>query len=287
MNELPLALALGAGMLAAVNPCGFAMLPAYLMLLVSGDDAPRRTVAVRRALAATAAMTAGFAAVFGLFGLAIAPVAGEVQQHLPWFTVVLGVVLAVAGVWLVLGRDLPVVLPKLRRGPTVTRTAASMVLYGAAYAIASLGCTIGPFLAIVVSTFRTDDTVGGVVLFAAYAAGMGLIVGTAALAVALARAGTVGRLRRFGRLAGRLGGVVLLIAGSYVAYYGWYEIRVFRGAATTDPVIDLAARLQTWIADTVDRLGVLTIGVVFVLLLALALVLLRHRSRRLPTNQDG
>ncbi|MEW2635300.1 cytochrome c biogenesis protein CcdA [Streptomyces sp. NPDC048389] len=87
MSDLPLALALAAGMLAAVNPCGFALLPAYLSLLVLGDDTPTRAAAVTRALSATAAMTAGFAAVFALFGLAIAPVAGQVQQHLPWFTI--------------------------------------------------------------------------------------------------------------------------------------------------------------------------------------------------------
>jgi cytochrome c-type biogenesis protein len=34
MTGAELALALGAGMLAAVNPCGFALLPAYLSLLV-------------------------------------------------------------------------------------------------------------------------------------------------------------------------------------------------------------------------------------------------------------
>jgi cytochrome c biogenesis protein CcdA len=35
--EAPLGLAVAAGMLAAVNPCGFALLPAYLSLLISGD----------------------------------------------------------------------------------------------------------------------------------------------------------------------------------------------------------------------------------------------------------
>lgn len=40
MTDLPLALALGGGMLAAVNPCGFALLPAYLSLLVLSDDSP-------------------------------------------------------------------------------------------------------------------------------------------------------------------------------------------------------------------------------------------------------
>ncbi len=39
-----LLLALTAGMLGAVNPCGFAVLPAYLSILVAGDgpDAPSR-----------------------------------------------------------------------------------------------------------------------------------------------------------------------------------------------------------------------------------------------------
>jgi len=80
------ALALGAGLVAAVNPCVFALLPVYLSLFVL-DEEPSRTVAVGRALRATAAMTAGFAGVFALFGLAIAPVASSVQQYLPGFTV--------------------------------------------------------------------------------------------------------------------------------------------------------------------------------------------------------
>ncbi len=279
MTEIPFALALGAGMLAAVNPCGFALLPAYLTLLVVGDDSPSRAVAVGRALTATAAMTTGFAAVFGVFGLAIAPVAGQVQEHLPWFTVVIGLVLAVAGVWLISGRELPLLVPKLRRGLVVARSVTSMVLYGGASAIASLGCTIGPFLAIVVSAFRTESATTGVALFAAYAAGMGLIVGAAALALALARTAAVAQLRRLGRVATRLGGGLLLIAGTYVAYYGWYELRVFRGTTVRDPVIDAAGRLQTWIAAGVDRIGGSALAAIFVGLLILAGILIRRQRR--------
>ncbi|MDG4856683.1 hypothetical protein P8605_00620 [Streptomyces sp. T-3] len=55
MSDLPLAIALSAGMLAAVNPCGFALLPAYLSLLILGDDTPTKAVVNTRALAATAA----------------------------------------------------------------------------------------------------------------------------------------------------------------------------------------------------------------------------------------
>ena len=85
------------GMLAALNPCGFALLPAHLTLLVTGDQ-PSRAVAVARALMMTAAMTAGCTAVFGVFGLVVAPVASSAERYLPWFSLAVG--LALAGVCL-------------------------------------------------------------------------------------------------------------------------------------------------------------------------------------------
>ncbi|MCZ7456147.1 cytochrome c biogenesis CcdA family protein [Streptomyces sp. WMMC940] len=286
MSDLPLALALGAGMLAAVNPCGFALLPAYLSLLVLGDDTPSRTAAVGRALAATAAITLGFAALFGVFGLAIQPVAGQVQQHLPWFTIAFGVLIATAGGWLLAGRQLPTLTPKLRRAPKVTRSLPSMALFGMAYATASLGCTIAPFLAIVVSAFRTGSTGEGVALFTAYAAGMGLIVGAASLTVALTRTTAVTRLRRLGAIAPRLGGGLLLLVGAYVGYYGWYEIRLQDAPSMTDPVIDAAGTLQRAIADGVDALGPASIAILVVLLFIAAL-LIRRRARHTDLSDTG
>ncbi|MEE3918073.1 cytochrome c biogenesis protein CcdA [Micromonospora sp. BRA006-A] len=109
-----LLLALTAGMLGAVNPCGFAMLPAYLSLLVAGPDGGRG--AVGRALTATAGLTLGYVLVFGAFGLALAPAADWLRPRLPWLTVTLGVLLALAGCWLLAGRRLPAPRP-LRVAP--------------------------------------------------------------------------------------------------------------------------------------------------------------------------
>ncbi|WP_328878746.1 cytochrome c biogenesis CcdA family protein [Streptomyces sp. NBC_00299] len=287
MADLPLALALSAGMLAAVNPCGFALLPAYLSLLVLGDDSPSRTVAVGRALTATAAMTVGFAALFGMFGLAVQPVAGQVQEHLPWFTIAFGLLMAVAGAWLLAGRQLPTLAPKLRRAPTVTRSLPSMALFGMAYATASLGCTIAPFLAIVVSAFRSGSTGEGIALFAAYAGGMGLIVGAASLTVALTRATAVTRLRRLGAIAPRLGGALLLCVGAYVAYYGWYEIRVQRDPTLQDPVIDAAGAVQRGIAEVLDATGPAVIALLFAGLFIAAVALVRFRRARGARRSPG
>ena len=55
----------------------------------------------------TFAMTLGFVAVFGIFGLVIAPVASGVEAYLPWVTVLIGVIVVLLGVWLLSGRSLP------------------------------------------------------------------------------------------------------------------------------------------------------------------------------------
>ncbi|HEU4425695.1 MAG TPA: cytochrome c biogenesis protein CcdA, partial [Pilimelia sp.] len=248
---------------------------------VAGDEPGGRGAAVGRALLSTAAMTAGFVAVFGTFGVLVTPLLGSVAEHLPWFTIGLGLVLAGLGAWLLAGRQLPTAGLRLRRGPAVTRSLPSMAAFGVAYALASLGCTIGPFLAIVASTLRAGSTWDGAALFAAYAAGMGLVVGTAALAVALARTSVLGGLRRIAPMVSRAGGALLVLAGGYVAYYGWYELRVLRGEAEQTAIVAAAGRLQRWLAEGVDRLGAPGIAAVFGALLAIGVVAaVRGRRRR-------
>ncbi|GAB3860917.1 cytochrome c biogenesis CcdA family protein [Micromonospora andamanensis] len=277
--EAPLLLALTAGMLGAVNPCGFAMLPAYLSLLVAGTTDTRG--AVGRALTAAGALTLGYVLVFGAFGLALAPIAGWLRPRLPWFTVGLGLLLVLLGCWLLAGRRLPTLRP-LARAPRLTRSLPSMVLFGMASATASLGCAIAPFLATVVTSLQAGSTGRGLALFGAYALGMGLVVAVAALGVALLRGEVVARLRGAGAWAPRLSGLVLLLAGGYVAWYGWYEARLAAGNrdALTDPLVTTAATLQRWLADAVTIAGPTTLALTLAALLALAALTTRPRPRR-------
>jgi cytochrome c-type biogenesis protein len=278
------AVALGAGMLAALNPCGFALLPAYLALLVTEGE-PNRWRAVLRALRMTAAMTAGFLLVFAVFGLLVAPTASSAQRYLPWVTVVVGVLVLTAGAWVLAGRSLPGPRSTIGGKGPVTGSLRSMFGFGVSYAAASLTCTIAPFLAVVVS-FRADSVLAGSALFLLYAAGMGLVVGTAALAVALAQQSLVRRARRLGRLVPVAGGMLLVVVGAYVAYYGWWEIRVLRGGSTTDPVIEVAADAQRMLADVV-----VTLGASGFLLLSAALALLGATTtavrRRMARDRTG
>ncbi|MEU7906784.1 cytochrome c biogenesis CcdA family protein [Actinoplanes sp. NPDC049118] len=281
-----LLLALTAGMLGAVNPCGFALLPAYLSVLVAGDqsDGSRSTLAaVGRALRCTAALTAGYVAVFGAFGLVLAPLTGWLLPRLPWLTVVFGLGLLALGGWLLAGRSLPNPGKGLR-APRLTGSAASMVLFGMAYALASLGCAVGPFLAIVVSSLRAGSIGEGVALFVSYAAGMGLVIGVTALAVALVRVSAVSRLRRASAAVPRIGGAVLVVAGAYVAYYGWYELRLAGDLRQSgrDPVVNFASGVQHELSGAVGRVGAGWFALLLAVLVLAALLL--SRRRRAPAG---
>lgn len=288
--DAPYGLAVTAGMLAAVNPCGFALLPAYLSVLVLGepggpdggpDGAPAgRLAPIGRALALTGAMTVGFVAVFGAFGLLAAPAADALARQLPWVSVLIGLALIGLGGWLLAGRELPVFTPKIAAGPAVRRQFVPMVLFGAAYAIASLGCTIGPFLAVVVANFQAGSVAAGVGLFLLYAAGMALVVGAAALAVALARESAIRRVRRAAPVVARISGALLVLTGAYVAWYGWYELRVFAGDADRDPVVEGAARVQSAISVWLSDLGPAVVSGAVAVLLVAAVAIAVVRSRR-------
>lgn len=258
MDQSLVGLAFAAGMIAALNPCGFAMLPAYLTLVIR-DDATGQLSAVARALIATAAMALGFLTVFGLFGMLTVSVASTLQRYVPYATVIIGFSLVALGVWLLCGRELKILSWDPYGGSgrlAPTARLGSMYGYGVGYAIASLSCTIGPFLAVTGGSLRGGSAAAGVMVYVAYAAGIALVVGVLAVAVALASSALVDRLRRVLPYVNRLSGVVLVLVGLYVGYYGLYEIRLFTANGTPeDPVITAAGRLQRALAGWVYEHG--------------------------------
>lgn len=276
--------ALGAGLVAALNPCGFAFLPGYLGLVIAGGGPESsRQSALVRAGSATVAMSAGFVTVFGVFGLLLSPLIASAQKYLPFATVVIGVLLVILAVWLLAGRDITVIVPRLSGGAP-TAQLRSMYGYGVGYAIASLSCTIGPFLAVISVTFNRGSILRGILAFIAYAAGMAITVGVAAVAVALAGSAAAGTLRRILPYVGRIAGAVVLLTGIYVTYYGYYEIRLyFTDASPDDPIIKGVGMVQGWLANQVDALGATALLGTLAVVAAVAVgwrIVTRHRAGR-------
>ena len=255
MGQSLMGLAFGAGLIAVLNPCGFAMLPVYLTLVVRGDGTGRRT-ALRRGVVATLDMVAGFMTVFGAFGMLTVSAASAAQQYLPYVTVLIGGLLVGVGAWTLTGRNRLWLAAGTRSGRRASTPHGAMVGYGVGYAIASLSCTVGPFLAVTTAGMRDGVLADGLLTYLVYAAGMSLIVGVLAIAAAFANPVGVYRMRRILPYVNRIGGALVGVVGAYVAYYGVYEIRVVgAGAAPADPVISAAGRVQNAVAMWVHTHG--------------------------------
>jgi hypothetical protein len=195
--------------------------------------------------------------VFGGFGVLTVSAASTVQRYLPYITVLIGIVLVALGIWLLAGREITV-LRGLTRGARWAPTArlGSMFGYGVSYAVASLSCTVGPFLAVTAAGLRGGSVLGAAAVYLAYAAGFTLVVGVLAVAAALASSATVDRMRRIVPYVNRISGALLLVVGVYVGYYGVYEIRLFTANGNPeDPVIAAAGRVQGAIAGWVHQNG--------------------------------
>ena len=70
------------------------------------------------------------------------------------------------------------------------------------------------------------------------------------MAVALAKDGLVSRFRSLLPKMNKIAGVLLVVAGLYVAYYGYYEVRLFFfDGALDDPIVGRAEEIQTWLVN--------------------------------------
>lgn len=261
MGELfdPRAFALG--MVALINPCGFALLPAYLGFFLGLDDGAEAEkssiIALNRAQAVGLSMSAGFLAVFGVLGLFLAGTITGLQESgwLPRITVIVGVGLIALGVAMFAGFQPLVKVPKLNKGGG-SRSIGSMFVFGVSYAVASLSCTIGIFLgAIGNSTSGTSfgERLGS---FVSYAIGMGLLATVLTLAVGFGKKGIVNRFRQLLPKINLISAAILIVVGIYVALYGIWSEQVLDFSAQPTPWIDrIVTTVEGWQASLATWMG--------------------------------
>ena len=282
MDWATLAYPFSLGLVAAFNPCGFALLPAYLGYFIGveqSDDArpssgAQALGAMLRAMAVALTLTAGFVVVFGAFGALFETVLsqGTVLDRIGYVTIAIGVIMALLGVWLLAGRAINLRLPKMNRG-TGSRGLGSVFMFGVSYAVVSLSCTIGLFIAAVAASFSADGVANGTANFVAYGVGMGAVITFLTLALALARSSVVPAMRRMFRWINPVSGLVLIASGIYVANYGWWELQVIDDPLASNVFVEkfteFQAAVSNWIDDaTAERIGVLCgLGVLGVLVL--------------------
>src|SRR5690554_379447 len=102
-------------MLAVVNPCGFAMLPAYIgyFLGLDGGTADARA-SVSRSLGVGLSVAGGFLAVFSVLGVVVYHFTSAVYEWSAVATMVIGAGLVVLGLAMLRGYQPVVRLPRLQ-----------------------------------------------------------------------------------------------------------------------------------------------------------------------------
>jgi cytochrome c biogenesis protein CcdA len=223
---LPFGYSFGAGMVSTVNPCGFSMLPAYLSLYLGDRDGGTASshfiLRGGKALLIATAVTLGFTVLFSFFGAILWAGGYILMQYLPWLGLFVGSVLACLGLFLLAGKSVHTALPaRLANliGTSDSQGFSTYFLFGIGYGMASLGCTLPIFLVVIGSAIKSQGFSNGLFQFFSYSLGMGAVLTSLAVSLAVFKGGMATYLRRLLPHMGRIAGTLLLISGSYQIYY--------------------------------------------------------------------
>ncbi len=287
MFDAPIAFAFTAGLIAVVNPCGFAMLPAYLSYFLGiesrNDDGSDPRGSLARALATGAVVSLGFFVVFGVMGALFTLGLTALEDQLPWFGLVIGIAMFFLGIAMLRGFQMTVALPKLQKGGG-GRDLRSLFLFGISYAIASLSCAFPTFFAL----FGLVDGAGaGTTVFVAYALGMTTVLMALTVSLAMARQSLLHTLRKAMQHVDRAAGVLLVIAGAYIVYFWAIDLAdVQSGSAWREPVL-LVERFSDGIRNRIRDAGGTRVGLLLgaVVAASVGAVLMRPRQHPAPTDE--
>ena len=135
----------------------------------------------------TLVVTAGFLIVFSVVGLLVSFGSQWIAKTFSWVGVLIGCLMIAFGIWiLACNRTFGfAALEKLNKKQTSGNLGG--FLFGMAYALGSLSCTLPIFLVVVATSLTSDGVAGATGQFIAYALGMGLIIFVVTIGAALFR----------------------------------------------------------------------------------------------------
>ena len=218
-----LPLSFTAGLLAAINPCGFVLLPTYLVYFLGMENLRPgiERAPMLRAVKVGLAVSAGFMSIFVVIGAVTKLSTNWFVDKAQWISLLIGICLFALGIAMLFGYRVPFTTPRLDIGRR-DRSVRSMYVFGLAYAVASIGCTIAPFTGVVLGTFSTKGLRTGIGAIALYGVGMALVVTGLTVTLAFANTAMLRILKRGMAWFEQVAGVLLILTGIYLVWY-WYS----------------------------------------------------------------
>ncbi|MSY47612.1 MAG: hypothetical protein F2644_02870, partial [Actinobacteria bacterium] len=227
------------GVLAAVNPCGFVLLPTYLIFFLGTREETELTTSerMRRALVVSSGISIGFLAIFFVIGVISRLFTQWIELNAKYASLAIGIVLVIGGARMLTGWTPKFALPQI--GGVQTKTFRATVIYGVAYAVASIGCTIGFLTTAVFGSIALHGFISGVFSILLYGLGMAMLVTALTVSLAFAKTGIVTMIKNRLHIVQRLGAIFVTITGIYLVLY-WYA------AISEERSTSFVTRIERW-----------------------------------------
>ena len=125
-------------------------------------------------------------------------------------------------------------------------------LYGVSFALGSVSCTIGPFLAATSGAIQ-GSLFSSLTIYVVYGLGFVVTIGALALLTAFSQEYLVRKIRSSGKLLERLSAGVLILVGAYLMYFGIYEISLQSSAHINQGFMNFIYKIQGEIVSAVSE----------------------------------
>ena len=263
------------GVLAAVNPCGFVLLPTYLIFFLGTREETELTTSerMRRALVVSSGISIGFLAIFFVIGVISRLFTQWIELNAKYASLAIGIVLVIGGARMLSGWTPKFALPQI--GGVQTKTFRATVIYGVAYAVASIGCTIGFLTTAVFGSIALNGFISGVFSILLYGLGMAMLVTALTVSLAFAKTGIVTMIKNRLHIVQRLGAIFVTITGIYLVLY-WYA------AISEERSTSFVTRIERWqtsVASFLQQQGAYRLAIVLTLIVTVAIVASRRKTR--------
>ena len=265
------------GVLAAVNPCGFVLLPTYLIFFLGVREETDLTASerIRRALVVSSGISIGFLAIFFVIGVISRLFTQWIELNAKYASLAIGIILVIGGARMLTGWTPKFATPQL--SGVQTKTFRATVIYGVAYAVASIGCTIGFLTTAVFGSIALHGFVSGVFSILLYGLGMAMLVTALTVSLAFAKTGIVTIIKNHLHIIQRLGAIFVTLTGIYLVVY-WY------GAISEKKSTSFVTRIERWqtsVASFLQQQGAFRLAIVLTLIVIVAMVVSRRKVRTL------
>ena len=220
--SIPILLAFTAGLVTAFNPCGIALLPSYLLYLLSGRVRKTRWQWFNGAIAGILT-TVGAAVVFGGASLLLSSVGQVLFEIVPVVSLLMAGFLVVLAIFTWRGSLKFNAIPGTGMIAGLQRifergSAEAFIAYGMSFGMVSLTCSLPVFM-VVVGEGLSRPLPAQVLLYGAFAVGLGTVITGLSTVTAVTRVFVERVIEQVMPMVQKASAVIMIAAASYLVWY--------------------------------------------------------------------